>query len=342
MVTIVYIALHYFITYLRYFVLGFCVTIISILFSWSHGIPTKKIYEYRSVLPISYGNEILTKYRINLTQKDHLPLTIRNISLILPSVKLKIAVVTAIYNDPYVNGVRVLGYSLKKFRTNADLILTYIPGRVSNATLEKCEEMGWHLMPVDRIPPPTFAIVYPRFKDQFTKLRIWSMTDYDRILYLDGDTLVVSDINELFRLTAKNDWEGFLSVLDTWQGQIGPNFNAGVLLIKPNITLFNEMMNKIHMMPQYGTYWAEQGFLNCTGRLPLTYNFNSVLALYHKDIYNQLNKSKKIIHYTAFKPFTIKDVNEIDSVYVDLWKEWKQMEEEMNENVKLNNTDSAS
>jgi alpha-N-acetylglucosamine transferase len=197
------------------------------------------------------------------SSKKHFPFTNRTIFTV-NNRTVRLAVVSAIYNDDYIKAVEVLGYSLRRINIQADLILLFISNRLNQSTLDRCRKAGWYLWSVERIDPPRFAIVYPRFRDQYTKLQIWSMIGYDRILYLDADTLVIRDINELLTETFfENNHDGLLgAVEDVWQGQIGPNFNAGVLLIRPNETIFNDMLIKMHNMPAYGSYWAEQGFLN--------------------------------------------------------------------------------
>jgi alpha-N-acetylglucosamine transferase len=198
------------------------------------------------------------------TQHLFLNQTLSKIQLPFTNRTVRLAVVSAVYDDNYIEGVEVLGYSLKRINIQADLILFYISNRLNQSTLDRCRKVGWYLWSVERINPPRFAIIYPRFRDQYTKLRIWSMIDYDRVLYLDADTVVIRDINELLMGTIfENNQDGLLgAVEDVWQGQIGPNFNAGVLLIRPNETIFNDMLVKMHNMAAYGSYWAEQAFLN--------------------------------------------------------------------------------
>jgi lipopolysaccharide biosynthesis glycosyltransferase len=63
-----------------------------------------------------------------------------------------------------------------------------------------------------------------------------------------------------------------------------------------------------------------------TGRLPLIYNFNNVLPIYHQDIYSQLRNHMKIIHYTYNKPFHITEANQLsDSAIIELWSIWQNM-----------------
>ncbi|CAF0809419.1 unnamed protein product [Rotaria sp. Silwood1] len=274
---------------------------------------------------------------INHTSSQNLfPFTNRTINIKTARI-VRVAVVSAIYNDDYIEGIEVLGYSLRRINIQADLVLFYISNRLNQLTLDRCRKAGWYLSAVERINPPRFAIIYQRFHDQYTKLRIWSMIGYDRILYLDADTLVMDDINELLIETIfEDDQDGLLgAVEDVWQGQIGPNFNAGVLLIRPNMTIFNDMLIKMHNMAAYGSYWAEQGFLNwyfkgSTGRLPLIYNFNNVLAIYHHDVYIKLRNRMKIIHYTCYKPFLITKLNQLrNPALIELWNIWRQMHNDM-------------
>jgi alpha-N-acetylglucosamine transferase len=203
----------------------------------------------------SFINETLSK--------NEFPLINRTINIEINRT-VRLAVASALYNDDYITSVEVLGYSLRRINIQADLILFYIKNRLNQSTLNRCRKAGWYLWSVERINPPRFAIIYPHFYDQYTKLRIWSMIGYDRVLYLDADTLVIRNINELLIGNIFEDnQDGLLgAVEDVWQGQIGPNFNAGVLLIRPNNTIFNDMLIKIHNMAAYGSYWAEQGFLN--------------------------------------------------------------------------------
>jgi alpha-N-acetylglucosamine transferase len=244
----------------------------------SHQLITLSITNHLSLQHLSINQTVFEK---------QFPFTNRTIN-IETNRTVCLAVVSAIYNDDYITGVEVLGYSLRRLNIQADLILFYISNRLNQVTLNRCRKAGWYLWSVERINPPRFAIIYPRFYDQYTKLRIWSMIGYDRVLYLDADTLVIRNINELLIGTIFEDNQDSLlgAVEDVWQGQIGPNFNGGVLLIRPNQTIFNDMLIKMHNMAAYGSYWAEQGFLNWyfKGRYVLILYLIYSLFLTRKDI----------------------------------------------------------
>lgn len=72
----------------------------------------------------------------------------------------------------------------------------FIVVQISNHTLCLAWEVGWQPRPVKRIPPPGYVL--KNFKDQFTKLRIWELEEFERVVYMDSDMLVMGDINELF------------------------------------------------------------------------------------------------------------------------------------------------
>ena len=60
-----------------------------------------------------------------------------------------------------------------------------------------------------------------------TKLEIWRLTEYRRVVYLDADTIVTQNIDELFRCGA------FCAVFRAFD-----LFNAGVLVLKPSLETY--------------------------------------------------------------------------------------------------------
>jgi hypothetical protein len=71
-------------------------------------------------------------------------------------------------------------------------------------------------------------------------------------------------------------------------------------------------------------------FYSSTGRLPLIYNFNNVLAIYHRDIYSKIRNRAKIIHYTSDKPFRITKASQLSNpAFSELWNIWRQIHNDM-------------
>jgi hypothetical protein len=147
---------------------------------------------------------------------------------------------SSIYTDDYIGGALVLGYTLRKHQPHHVLNMLHIPGRISSSTACALREVGWSLRPVDRVPPPIKG-VHDHFRDQFTKLLIWNMTDYDAIVYLDADTITLRPINQLFDLIREGSFE-FAAAPDNWFGKFTFNLNAGMLVLHPSSYVLDEML----------------------------------------------------------------------------------------------------
>jgi alpha-N-acetylglucosamine transferase len=48
----------------------------------------------------------------------------------------------------------------------------------------------------------------PYYLTQYTKLRIWEFDDYDKLMYLDADTLVLQNRDHLFDMLPPNQIMG--------------------------------------------------------------------------------------------------------------------------------------
>ena len=110
--------------------------------------------------------------------------------------------------DPYFTSVRLLNYQLlhsSRIRTRRRpqipfLVLTLpsVPAsQISTLTAE-----GATIVPIQPLDlPPAFdqsTIKRSRFRDVLAKLRLWQLTQYDKILALDADTIILSPLDSIF------------------------------------------------------------------------------------------------------------------------------------------------
>lgn len=99
-----------------------------------------------------------------------------------------------------------------------------------------------------------------------TKLHLFRLTQYEKVIFLDADTLVVRPISHLFQLAHR-----FAAAPDQgWPDA----FNSGVLVATPALDTFDALMD---MMRTRGTWdGGDQGLLNDFfpdwHRLSFTYN----------------------------------------------------------------------
>ncbi|KAI0045248.1 glycosyltransferase family 8 protein [Auriscalpium vulgare] len=254
--------------------------------------------------------QYIASRRTHLTPLDDYQILKDHLSLAKPSdfptnVSTR-AVVSTLYNDLYTTPVATLGYSLAATGVSARRILMYIPGRLSTRSLCIVEAAGWELHPVSLIPPPHDGHdIVPRFSDQYTKLNLWKLDSIgvERVVYLDGDTLVRGTFDELFEMP----W-AFGAVPDVYDNSgFKLAFNAGVLTLRTSTPEFERMTARLDEA-RYAPQQAEQAFLNVyyaadAVRLPHVYNGNLVIKERSPELWRALKRDMKIVHYTSPTPF---------------------------------------
>jgi alpha-N-acetylglucosamine transferase len=113
--------------------------------------------------------------------------------------------------------------------------------------------------------------------DQFTKLQLWTLTEYDRIVYMDSDMLPLVNTEELFDLdlerqsTTNPPFNYTYAAVPTitWnkngdEPKYGGGNNAGFLVLKPDQALFDRLWETAMdpLMPWNGHQDMEQGLLS--------------------------------------------------------------------------------
>lgn len=111
---------------------------------------------------------------------------------------------TAVEDDVYFTATRVLTYQLlyhPKTRTRQDIpFLIIVPPHVSEAKRKILSAEGATVIEVPLLNPTNWTASpgEPRWIDQFTKLRLFELTQYDRILYMDTDMLLTKPLDSIF------------------------------------------------------------------------------------------------------------------------------------------------
>ncbi|KAK8542957.1 hypothetical protein V6N12_015532 [Hibiscus sabdariffa] len=117
-----------------------------------------------------------------------------------------------------------------------------------NTHIHVAEADGWMVEMISLLSNPNH--VRPkRFWGVYTKLKIFNMTNYEKVVYLDADTIVVKNIEDIFKC------EKFCANL-----KHSERLNSGVLVVEPSEAVFNDMMSKVNILPSYTG--GDQGFLN--------------------------------------------------------------------------------
>ncbi|KAK9157203.1 hypothetical protein Scep_003777 [Stephania cephalantha] len=157
------------------------------------------------------------------------------------------AYVTLLYGDEFLLGVRVLGKSIRGTGSNRDMVVLVSEG-VSDYAKNLLQADGWIVEFISLLANPN-QVRPKRFWGVYTKLKIFNMTNYKKVVYLDADTIVVKNIDDLFKCGK------FCANL-----KHSERLNSGVMVVEPSESLFEDMMSKVKTLQSYTG--GGQGFLN--------------------------------------------------------------------------------
>ncbi|KAG1462734.1 hypothetical protein G6F55_002801 [Rhizopus delemar] len=179
----------------------------------------------------------------------------------------KNAFVTFLCDDVMGEATEVLVYSLKQTNTQHDIVVLVLD-EVTPIVRRRLEHLGAKIINVNQVKYPWESASARRkgFNKacRYSKLNLWNLTQYKKVVFLDADTMVVRSIDDLF------DYPQFSAVVD-----IGGVMNTGVFVAEPNQETFKDIMNTYEDAPSYNK--GDQGFLNyyfnqSTHPLPGYYN----------------------------------------------------------------------
>ncbi len=174
-----------------------------------------------------------------------------------------------------------------------------------------------HVIDVPEIHNPnTSQRFQARFQHTYTKLHVFRLDFLDRLVYLDSDTIVRKNIDELFA------GQGFAAAPDAgFDRASSAEFNSGVLALEPSHALFCRMLDALAATPSRDG--GDQGFLNSFldtwESLPQDYNTTKRVFAHHPALYTDADV--KVLHYVGNKPWDpLRDP--ADDRYAELDRDW--------------------
>uniref|UniRef100_A0A7I5EA62 glycogenin glucosyltransferase n=2 Tax=Haemonchus contortus TaxID=6289 RepID=A0A7I5EA62_HAECO len=172
--------------------------------------------------------------------------TIFSILFLIPTVLTeKRVMISILTNDGFLLPAKVLAFHIKTLNMTVPYVLL-VTENVSNASINELRSQDIEVRHTTLLTVPQAK---KAAKYHYTKLRLWSMTEYDVIMYLDLDVLPLRDLTPFFSCG---------SFCATFRHS--DKFNAGVLVLKPNLTVYNDLIKKAPHLPTYDG--GDQGFLN--------------------------------------------------------------------------------
>lgn len=218
----------------------------------------------------------------------------------------KEAFVTLATNDVYAVGAVVWAHSLKKQKTAREIVCIVTPG-VSADMRRHLEDACDSLVSVDVLDSKDVAhlalMKRPELGVTLTKVHAWSLTQFSKCVFMDADTLVVDNIDELF------EREEISATPDIGWPDC---FNSGVFVFKPSEATFKGL---VRMAETEGSFdGGDQGLLNtffsswsvsaASHRLPFIYNMAANVTYSYLPAFKKFGQDVKVCHFLgALKPW---------------------------------------
>lgn len=228
------------------------------------------------------------------------------------------AFVSLVTNNSYANGALVLGYSLRRVNTTRKLVLL-VAKEVLEPTRQRLARVWDHLEIVDVLDSGDAVnlalLSRPELGITFTKIHCWNLTQYRKCVFLDADTLVVQNCDELF------ERDELSAVPDIGWPDC---FNSGVFVFEPSRATYEAILE---YAVQNGSFdGGDQGLLNSffsnwrtediSRHLSFIYNMNSNASYTYAPAFQQFGRDVKIVHFIGpLKPWHHTYNSETGTVY---------------------------
>ncbi|CAM0883918.1 unnamed protein product [Alopecurus aequalis] len=147
----------------------------------------------------------------------------------------------------YVCGAIAAAQSIRQAGSTRDFVIL-VDDTISDHHRKGLESAGWKVRIIERIRnPKAERDAYNEWN--YSKFRLWQLTDYDKIIFIDADLLILRNIDFLFAMPEI-----------TATGNNATLFNSGVMVIEPSNCTFQLLMNHINEITSYNG--GDQGYLN--------------------------------------------------------------------------------
>ena len=223
--------------------------------------------------------------------------------------------VTFINSLEYLNGAKVLAKSLELSNSKYKLLI---------------------LIPEDFIFTENIIQSNIEYK-KITKLYAWTLISYEKVCWLDSDMIVLHNIDDIFTYNINDDQIGSTygckcNILNNIKLPTLPNecpfnninykyFNAGLILLKPSINIYNKLL-----LENYNHPFVEQDvfniiFKNNIYNIDSKYNYMNNLEFSHPTYKPDIH----IFHFAYCKPWNNERLSDTFNYIYNLWYEYKAL-----------------
>src|SRR5262245_7917270 len=228
------------------------------------------------------------------------------------------AYVTLVTNRDYAAGALALTRSLRLTGTKADIVVLHT-GAVAENDLAPIVALGVRPVRAELLPTsdafnerhqrarlhalaPFTKGEKPAFHtplDNFVKLRLWQLSEYDKCVFIDADALVLKNIDRLFEYPEFSAAPNVYETLGDFH-----RLNSGVFAARPSAATFERMLT---MLDRPDAFWkrTDQTFLQTFfpdwHGLPVFDNMLQYVWFNLPELWDW--KSISVLHYQYEKPW---------------------------------------
>jgi alpha-N-acetylglucosamine transferase len=194
--------------------------------------------------------------------------------------------------DHYYTAMRTMVYKLlhdpeTKTRIGTEFVVM-VNGNVEQVKIDQMEKDGAVVRHVDDIKQNWTKPGTERWVDQFTKLRLWELTEWDRMLYIDADMIILRSLDGIW-LDNSTFPQKTSKVLDELDEAAAPthyvmagiddtgddhrtppipanDFNGGFFVMKPSREMFDKYVSILNIPERFDSSRMEQNLLNYAHR----------------------------------------------------------------------------
>ena len=177
---------------------------------------------------------------------------------------------TIMTDDDFVVPSLVLGHSIRTFSCHKNMI-AFISENLSDTTREALRSVGWDTHSVEEMDCNWMDAkvggdrnsgffgrpLGHRIKGTHTRFQAWNYTEYSKIIYMDADYMLMTNIDELFDIAGD-----FAAVPCSRPGVLDACFNAGLMVFRPDPTYYKQIMKLWWETTEKDTCPTDQELLN--------------------------------------------------------------------------------
>ncbi|KAF5670175.1 glycogenin [Fusarium denticulatum] len=230
---------------------------------------------------------------------------------------------TLLLSDSYLPGALVLAHSLRDAGASRKLAVLVTLDTVSADSITQLKRVYDYIFPVPRIrndhPANLYLMNRGDLHSAFTKINLWKLTQFSKIVYIDADVVAYRAPDELFDTP-----HPFAAAPDIGWPDL---FNTGVMVLEPNMGDYYAMI----AMAERGISFdgADQGLINMHfgqryHRLSFTYNVTPSAHYQYVPAYRHFQSSINMVHFIGSnKPwFTGRDAPSGNNPFSEMTGRW--------------------